>query len=76
MISFYCRGREVRTCEVRLNTDGPGYELVIVDGSRQRTERFPSMNALLSREHELLCAWRAMGWQDVTTRSPRGRQLQ
>ncbi len=76
MISFYCRGNEVRTCEVRLTTDGPGYELVIVDGSRQRTERFPSMTALLSREHQLLCAWRALGWQDVTTRSPRGRQLQ
>jgi hypothetical protein len=75
MIWFYCRGPEVRSCEVRLVNDGPGYELVIVDGSRQRTERFRSISALLSREHELLSAWRALGWQDVTTRSPGGRRL-
>ena len=55
--------------------DGPGYELIIVDGSRRRTERFGSITALLSREHELLSGWRAMGWQDVTTRSPGGRGL-
>lgn len=35
---------------------------MIVDGSVQRTERFGSMTALLSREHELLSAWKAMGW--------------
>ncbi len=75
MIWFYCRGPEVRSCEVRLVPDGPGYELVIVDGCRQRTERFGSMTALLSREHELLAAWRAMGWQDVTKKTPGGRQL-
>jgi hypothetical protein len=75
MIWFYWRGPDVRSCEVRLVNDGPGYELVIVEGSRQRTERFGSMSELLSREHELLAAWRALGWQDVTKRSPRGRQL-
>lgn len=75
MIWFYCRGPEVRSCEVRLVNDGQGYELVIVDGSRQRTERFGSVSALLSREQELLAAWRALGWQDVTTRSPGGRRL-
>jgi hypothetical protein len=56
--------------------DGPGYELIVVDGTRRRTERFGSVAALLSREHELLSAWRALGWQDVTTRTPGGRQLQ
>ena len=61
---------------MRLVPDGPGYELVIMEGARQRTERFGSMTALLSREHELLSAWRALGWQDVTSKSPRGRQLQ
>ena len=66
----------MRTCEVRLVTDGPGYELVVVDGTRRRTERFGTITALLSREHELLAAWRAMGWQDVTSRSPGGRRLQ
>jgi len=75
MIWFYWRGPDVRSCEVRLVNDGPGYELVIVEGSRQRTERFGSMSELLSREHEVLAAWRALGWQDVTKRSPRGRQL-
>jgi hypothetical protein len=75
MIWFYCRGPEVRSCEVRLINDGPGYELVIIDGCRQRTERFGSMMALLSREHQLLAAWRALGWQDVTARSPGGRRL-
>jgi len=75
MIWFYCRGPEVRTCEVRLLNDGPGYELIIVEGSRRRIERFGSIAALLSREHELLAAWRALGWQDVTVRSPGGRHL-
>jgi hypothetical protein len=75
MIWFYCRGPEVRSCEVRLVTDGPGYELVVIDGSRRRTERFGSMTALLSREHQLLSTWRALGWQDVTARSPGGRRL-
>ena len=76
MIWFYCRGPEVRSCEVRLVPDGPGYELVVGDGSCLRTERFGSMIALLSREHELLSAWRALGWRDVTSKSPGGRQLQ
>jgi hypothetical protein len=75
MISFYCRGPEVRSCEVRLVNDGPGYELLIIEGPRQRTERFGSMMALLSREHQLLAAWRALGWRDVTALSPGGRRL-
>jgi hypothetical protein len=74
MIWFFCRGPEIRSCEVRLVNDGPGYELVIVDGSRQRTERFGSMAALLSREHELLSAWKAMGWTAMTMGNAGGRR--
>jgi hypothetical protein len=32
------------------------------------------MTALLAREHELLSTWRALGWTDVTMRSPGGRR--
>ena len=74
MIWFYYRGPEVRSCEVRLVNDGPGYELVIVDGVQQRTERFGSMTALLSREHELLSAWRAMGWMSMALGGQGGRR--
>ncbi|MGB2712776.1 MAG: hypothetical protein WBC51_01260 [Vicinamibacterales bacterium] len=73
MIWFFCRGPEIRSCEVRLVNDGPGYELVIVDGSVQRTERFGSMTALLSREHELLSAWKAMGWTAMPKSGHSGR---
>jgi hypothetical protein len=63
MITFYTRGAERRCCETRLAVDGKGYELVIHDSGLTYTERFSDLGALLGREHELVTAWRALGWR-------------
>ena len=63
MLWAYSRGGDRRTCEVRLAATSPDYELVITEGGRQRVESFTDVASLLSREHELLTAWRAQGWE-------------
>ena len=65
MVWFYTRGREQRSCETRLALIGDGYELVVREHGETRTERFGDLQRLLSREHELLAAWRAQGWAPV-----------
>jgi len=65
VLYFFRRGKERRVCETRLRQDGPGYELVISDDGTSRTEAFTQLAAMLSREHELLQAWRAQGWRDA-----------
>jgi hypothetical protein len=73
MVWFYVRGGERRSCETRLAADGEGYELAVEDGSGTHVEAFGSLARLLSREHELLSAWRAQGWRhvsDVRSRRP------
>jgi hypothetical protein len=62
---------ERRSCETRLTDDGNGYELVIVQEGRQHSERFDELVTLLSREHELVSAWRAQGWHHPLPTSPR-----
>lgn len=64
MIYFFRRGAESLSCETRLNPVGPGYELLVTEHGKQRTEAFATVAAMLAREHELLQAWRAQGWQD------------
>lgn len=65
MLQFFERaGRRLR-CETRLNPMGDGYELVIREDDAERIEQFERMGDLLFREHELLAAWRAMGWRQV-----------
>jgi hypothetical protein len=44
---------------------GNGYELVICEDEAEHIERFDRIGDLLFREHELLAAWRAMGWRQV-----------
>jgi len=63
MLWFYARGAERRSCETRLALAGDGYELVVREGGECWTERFRDLHRLLSREHELLAAWRAQGWR-------------
>ena len=70
MIWFYRRGNESRTCETRLAADGVGYELVVNADNHVQIERFDQLNKLLAREHELLAAWRALGWREA----PPGRR--
>jgi len=64
MIYFFRRGAESLSCETRLNPTGPGYELLVTEHGKQRTEAFATLADMLAREHELLQAWRAQGWKD------------
>jgi hypothetical protein len=72
VLYFFRRGDAALTCETRLNPYGPGYQLVITENADERIENFAELPKLLSREHELLMAWRAQGWRDVgqPTRTP------
>lgn len=73
MVSFYTRGGERRSCETRLAIVAEGYELVVREGGKIWTERFVELHRLLSREHELLAAWRAQGWRHESGAYPSGR---
>jgi hypothetical protein len=61
---FFRRGDAALTCEARLNPDGTGYQLVIIENGVKRIETFAELRDLLAREHELVRAWRAQGWRD------------
>jgi hypothetical protein len=65
VIYFFRKGDRRLTCETRLNPLGAGYELVVIDDGVTRVESYVELSALLSREHELLQAWRAMGWREA-----------
>ena len=65
MVYFFGRGQDRRTCEVRLDESGIGYELLATEGGRTNVEHFDTIQKLLAREHELTTAWRAMGWKDT-----------
>jgi hypothetical protein len=69
MIYFFRRGQSRLAAETRLNPLGPGYELVITTDDVARIESFENLPALLSREHELLQAWRATGWHETAAGS-------
>ena len=64
MVWFYARGPERRSCETRLALVGEGYELVVREGKQVWVESFADLPTLLSREHELLTAWKAQGWSN------------
>ena len=70
MLYFFRRGAETITCETRLEASGQGFELVVTQGGRETVERFATVADMLAREHELLHAWRAIGWRDVGAKSP------
>jgi hypothetical protein len=65
VLYFLRRGNAAITCETRLNPNGPGFELVVSEDEEAHTEQFADLRSLLAREHELLQAWRALGWRDV-----------
>jgi hypothetical protein len=62
VLYFFRRGKDRLSCETRLNPIGSGYELVITTGDVTNVESYAELAALLAREHELLQAWRAIGW--------------
>jgi hypothetical protein len=68
MIWFFSRGHEQRACETRLAADSDGFELIINDGSGNQIEHFQDLGRLLSREHEVLAAWRAQGWRPAVSK--------
>ena len=63
MIYFYRRAGDTRTCETRLEADGPGFELIVMEGQDSRVERFDDPRALAHREYELRHAWLLHGWR-------------
>ena len=72
VIYFFRRGEESRTVETRLNPNGLGYELVIIEKDTSRIEAFATLAPVLEREYDLLHAWRAQGWREV--RAPARRR--
>ena len=65
MVYFYRRATDTRSCETRLEADGPGYELVVTDGADARTEHFDDVGALVAREYELRQVWQMHGWRTI-----------
>jgi hypothetical protein len=60
----FAKGDQRQSCEVR--EASLWYELVVTppDG-KARIERYTERAALLRRQHELLCAWKAQGWREL-----------
>ena len=65
MIHFYRRAADTRICETRLEPDGPGFELIVIDGRETHVERFADVTSLASRESELRHAWLLNGWRTI-----------
>jgi hypothetical protein len=65
VIFFLRKGPSRLALETRLNPVGAGYELAITTDGVTHVEPFTELPALLSREHELLQAWRAQGWRET-----------
>ena len=68
MLYVFLRGQERKTCETRLSADGEAFELVVAEDGVEHIVRFRTIERLLSREHELLQAWRAQGWTEPQPR--------
>jgi hypothetical protein len=64
MLYVFIKGPQRKTCETRLSADGEAFELVVAEEGVEHVDRFPTIERLLSREHELLQAWRAQGWTE------------
>lgn len=71
MIWFFQREQDRLRYEIRHQTDGPDYELVIThpDG-RQDVEQFTDPGALLERSSGLEHRLTAEGWQPPQARAP------
>jgi len=76
MLWFFEKHRARLHYEIRRQTDGPEYELVInfPDG-RQEIERFPDPEAVLERSLALQLTLMKAGWQTPTARALHRRTL-
>ena len=59
------RGDSVRSCQPRVSREGDCFDLVITRDGETRVESFPSLEAMLTRQREMLSGWRAHCWQEV-----------
>jgi hypothetical protein len=69
MIWVFERAREQLRCEIRRETSGPGFELIVTnpDGS-QRMERFGETAALIKRSLDLQMELIEAGWRAPTSK--------
>jgi hypothetical protein len=70
---FFKRGNETVQCEVRSETDGPGYEIVITDQAGAVTvERFNTSEQVHERWMELHRRFENDGWWGPAAQDGRG----
>lgn len=67
VVYFFRRAADALALETRLNPAGAGFQIVVTRNGETQIEAFETLSAMLSREHELLQAWRAQGWSEVGT---------
>jgi hypothetical protein len=62
----FVRGAQWLHCEVRAGGAGSDWEILVrlPDGT-PRVEHYPDQVSLLSRQFELIRAWKAQGWCEV-----------
>ena len=73
MFYFYKRGVDTVQCEVRAASDGPGYEIVILEsGGTQRLERFATSEQVHARWLEIHNRFEREGWWGPATQDGRG----
>ena len=64
MVWNFAKGGQRMSCESREAM--LWYELVVTSAAGDaRVERYTERAQLLRRQHELLCAWKAQGWEEV-----------
>jgi hypothetical protein len=64
MTSIFTKSGQRMSCEVREAM--LWYELVIISADGvPRVERYTERAGMLRRRQELLCAWKAQGWQEI-----------
>ena len=60
----FAKSNQRQSCE--LHEASLWYELIITaPNGVKRVERYTERAAMLRRQHELLTAWKAQGWQEV-----------
>jgi hypothetical protein len=63
MMYTFQRAGDLRSCETRPASRGPGYELVITEGRFARVEHFQDARSVENRQYELRHAWLMHGWR-------------
>lgn len=64
-IRAFERGSNTRSCESRVNAEGDRFELVVTRNGETRVEVFASLEAMLTREREMVSGWTAHCWRQI-----------